>query len=115
MTHGSVVTLPSLTRGCEWFQFEALNDLRRQFDEHSRRQEALRRELGVGHLEDVLRVGTVEADEAAEAVAESFLDSECGHCQQTASGLSHVVISYQGFQVSVSYQAGCQDLLLCQS
>ena len=93
-----MVTLPSLKYGCEWFQFEVLNDLRHQFDEHSRRQDALRQELNVSHLEDVLRVGTVEADEAAEAIAESFLDSEyIGHCQQTSSWLSHVVIFLSWF------------------
>ena len=94
-----MVTLPSLKCGCQWFQFEALNDLRREFDEHSRRQDALRRELSVGHLEDIMRVGTVEADEAAEALAEAFLDSEwtvTGHRRPRGC---HMSSFYPGLQV----------------
>ena len=58
------------------FQFDVLNDLRRQFDEHAHTQDELRQQYSDSNLQDILRIAAVEADETSETIAESFLDGE---------------------------------------
>lgn len=61
---------------CVFCQYDQLNELRNKFDASSKRQDELLEMFSPQALQDNVKVAALEAEEAAEAVAEDFLEGE---------------------------------------
>lgn len=55
-------------------KFDVMNDLRKEFDIKTRKQEELRDHFLPGNFQTQLKMATLQAEEESEQVAEKFLD-----------------------------------------